>query len=731
MQLHAQSINDVLTKNATSFYIPPYQRSYAWGKTEIKRYFSDILKIIASELDVTQKDKLEHFFGTLVIKNEDDGFSNISVIIDGQQRLTTTLIFLIALRDFEENAEYKNLITKRYLTNESSVFENKIKLKQVTKDWDSYQALINRTEVPEGIINAAYETFSNLIKTQKTVRPQITFAHYIKALQRMNVAVIFLDERKFKGEDPQIIFETLNSLGKPLTLSDLIRNYVLLNMPSSEQTATYDKIWFPKIEKELDESTSEFFRDFLQYKKHSVVKVVSGGNTKEIYSEFKDFVDSEKNYSSHQEFITDITQFVKPYKWIVQEVVTDSIPSNSENDKKIKELLRNIFHDLKSDPFKPFVMGVLFYHQNKKLSDDSLIEILEIVRTYLIRRRILKLAQGENKAIPPFCEKQKIEAICQNPEKLTADLSSLFYNLRFPNDDEIRQILRTANFYEEYKKYAKFILGKIEEKISKVSVDFRKKEITIEHILPQTLSENWQDALGEDADRIQKKYVHNIGNLILTDYNSEMGNKPLEEKKQKLKKSNLNYRLDVINQNAWGESEIIAHRDKMIERFLETFPLPEKSRTAQNWIGKKEIAQEEFSPFDDDLPDFAGEKPALLKINGNKYKVQTWQDVFISFINYVKENKDFQIVLQNQGELFNRDNCVIKWLSLKELIEQDESQAKKYKTFDGIFYDKVKNLTDGIFFVHTNIAAKVCINRISNIMNKFNIERDTVLITLQ
>ncbi|WP_323630278.1 hypothetical protein, partial [Escherichia coli] len=129
----------------------------------------------------------------------------------------TTLIFLIALRDTETDTEKQNFITQNYLTNKTSSFQDKIKLKQVTKDWDAYKALINKTELKPSVITNAYELLKKLINEKKIHNPEITFEHYITAIQRMNVAVIFLDERPFKGEDPQIIFETLNSLGKPLT----------------------------------------------------------------------------------------------------------------------------------------------------------------------------------------------------------------------------------------------------------------------------------------------------------------------------------------------------------------------------------------------------------------------------------------------------------------------------------------------------------------------------------
>ena len=182
MKTESHSINDVLAKNATSFFIPPFQRAYAWGRPEIERYFSDISRIIESEIDKKQHDKLEHFFGTVVIKEEKAGFANKSVVVDGQQRLTTTLIFLIALRDCETDTVKQDYITQNYLTNNSSSFQDKIKLKQVTKDWDSYRALVTKSQPNPGVISLAYELLKKLITEKRKLNPEVDFEHYIIAI---------------------------------------------------------------------------------------------------------------------------------------------------------------------------------------------------------------------------------------------------------------------------------------------------------------------------------------------------------------------------------------------------------------------------------------------------------------------------------------------------------------------------------------------------------------------
>ena len=738
MRPESHSINTVLTKNATAFFIPPFQRAYAWGKPEIERYFSDVIRIIKSELNTKEHDKLEHFFGTLVLREEQHGFAHKSVVVDGQQRLTTTLIFLIALRDIETDENFKTKITNRYLTNDDSDFEDKIKLKQVTKDWDAYKALVNRHESNPGIIKTAHQIFTKLITDTKRTNPDINSSHYITAIQRMNVAVIFLDERPHKGEDPQIIFETLNSLGKPLTLADLVRNFILLSLDSKKQSHLYETIWQPKIEAQLEGSISKFYRDYLQYKTVSTIKVVSDdkvdSNTKEVYQLFKDFVSDR--FNSHEEFIKDIVRFVPWYKWINNEIVNESISNDISRDKEIKELLRNIFHDIKAEAFKPLLLGLLEYNQHGvdgiKLSDAKLIETLKTIRTYLIRRRVLGLTQGENKNIVLLSD--KIEKLSNSEVSMLDLLTNLFYKMRLPNDTEVSERLKAMDFYNEIKKYSKFILGKIEENNTKVSVNFRDSKISIEHIMPQTLSNSWRNELGEKADTIHQQYLNHIGNLILTEFNGEIGNKPFADKKEKLKTSSLNYRLDIISRELWTATEIEEHGNNMITWFLQTFPIPDNIKTTDNW-NTTVIDKVNFSPLDDEAGEISeGNRPEKLIINNDSIAVKTWQDVFIEFLKWVKNSKayDFDSVLSNQEKLFGKEDTIIKWKHLKQTMDEQIDLRQRYKTFEGNFWDSKKTeLEDELIFIHINASAKTFMNRIANVMTQLGMTENFIEIVLK
>jgi len=523
-----------------------------------------------------------------------------------------------------------------------------------------------------------------------------------------------------------------------LTLADLVRNFILLSLDSKKQSNLYETIWQPKLEAQLEGNISKFYRDYLQYKTVSSIKVVSDekvdSNTKEVYQQFKDFVNEK--FKNHEEFIDDIVRFVPWYKWMNDENVSDKISSDTKKDSEIKELLRNIFHDIKSEAFKPFVLGLLEYNQqgsgSDKLDDEKLIEILKTIRTYLIRRRILGLTQGENKNIVLLCD--RIGELSNEEVSILDLLTNQFYKMRLPNDNEVSERLKTMDFYNDIKKYSKFILGKIEENNTKVAVNFRDSKISIEHILPQTLSDTWKHELGNDYENIHKKYLNNIGNLILTEFNGEIGNKPFADKKEKLKTSSLNFRLDIINRDSWTAKDIEEHGKNMIDWFLQTFPLPDSIKSADNW-NTTIIEKINFSPLDNEAGEISeGNKPSKLIINNESIAVKTWQDVFLEFLKWVKNSQeyDFETVLTNQEKLFGKEDTIIKWKNLKEIMDEQMELRQRYKTFDGYFWDSKKiNLTDDLLFIHINASAKSFMSRIGNVMTHLDMPENLVEIVLK
>lgn len=398
--------------------------------------------------------------------------------------------------------------------------------------------------------------------------------------------------------------------------------------------------------------------------------------------------------------------------------------------------MRNVFHDIKAEAFKPLVLGLLEYNQQgitaERLSDDKLIEILRTIRTYLIRRRILGLTQGENKNVVLLCD--RVRKLSSGEVSMLELLSNQFYKMRLPNDVEVAERLKSLDFYNDIKKYSKFILGKIEENNTKVAVNFRDSKISIEHVMPQTLTNSWKEELGNEFETVHKQYLNNIGNLILTEFNGEIGNKSFADKKEKLNTSSLNFRLYIVNRSSWNEADIKAHGVKMINWFLNAFPLPENMKTTNNW-NTAVTEKVSFSPLDDEAGEISeGNKPARLIIGNVSISVKSWQDVFVEFLKWVKNSKDhdFDSILTNQEKLFNKGKTIVKWKHLKEIMDEQIELRQRYKTFEGHFWDsKNTELTDDLIFIQVNSSAKSFMNKIANVMTQLGMPENSVEIVLK
>ncbi len=200
-------------------------------------------------------------------------------------------------------------------------------------------------------------------------------------------------------------------------------------------------------------------------------------------------------------------------------------------------------------------------------------------------------------------------------------------------------------------------MGKIEEQNTKVAIDFRNPKITIEHIMPQTLNNDWENKLGKDYDSVHTRHLDNIGNLILTEFNSEMGNKSFAEKKKKLHTASLNYRLSVINKTVW--------------------------------VCRKQCF-------------------------------------------FANRNFDFEFILNNQNEIFRKNDIIVKLAALKPLIHENSDPSSRYKSFDGKTWDKMDNLfNNDTFFIHVNISATSYVNRMANVMNEFSMDEQSVQVKLK
>lgn len=549
---------NLLSNNDVTFFIPPYQRNYEWDEEMCKILFNDIKNI-------SKGNNIQHFFGSVIYYSESSIFGEPTklILVDGQQRLTTTMLFLVAIRDRSHDASLKNTIDSKYLKNNnvsSNDTELKIKLKQVESDWQSYKNIILGKDLgekdKETNVFKNYKLFLNLLSGMSESELLLLIE---KGLNNFNIVTIQLEPEKNSWEKPQEIFESMNSLGKPLSLADLVRNYLLLGKSSDEQNHLYHNYWM-KIENNLkgkDESfsNSSFIRDYMQLKGEKSYKKATDTNHKELYRNFKELFSKD----SQNDLIEKLAEYSDQY--------TVLAGYKSSGDAKIDQKLDDLKF-LESSSFYSFILGLLFLRKKERFSDEDTLQILNALFIYITRRRLLRLTQGENKEAPMLVKhfSELIESDDKH-EKMLSILSEQAYYLRLPSNRELYDYLSAEqnNFYNL--RSGKFVLSLIEEFKTKSRPKQNDKYLQVEHIMPQSLNESWKKEIGLNYEEVHDNYLHNIGNLTLIRHNQELSNKPFSEKKDIFRdNTGLQIAKDkIIDASRWDENEIRNRAEYLIE----------------------------------------------------------------------------------------------------------------------------------------------------------------------
>ena len=602
---------NMLSNNDVTFFIPPYQRNYEWTDEQCKVFLEDIRK--TSELNLAGT-TAEHFFGTITYFQTDAVFGqpNKLVLIDGQQRITTTMLFLVALRDIMEDANVKAFIDAKYLKNNNvqGDVEYKIKLKQVETDWVAYKKIILADTLSDKEKDSAvyrnYRYFVN--KLQEYQRNGGALGSIIeKGLNRFSVITIQLEPDKNAWENPQEIFESMNSLGKPLSLADLVRNYLLLGLDPDTQDTLYRKYWL-HIEQVIPGHVSDFIRDYMQsHEKKAFVKSTEN-NYKELYGSFKRvFAGTVTDV-----LLKDLSESATVYSYII----TD----NKTGDEKIDHELRDL-NILSITTAYSFLMGLLRAWKAGQFTAQEIADILYAFKIYCMRRRILGLTSAENKSFPLLANHiNTLVSASDKKQEMFKILANQETALRLPNDVELRRYLETMNFASF--RYCKLYLSLIEEKITKSRPDQTDKKLQIEHIMPQTLNDDWKKALGSDYETIHQEYVHTIGNLTLIRHNQELGNKSFSDKKDVYENSaGLQIaKTGITNKDHWGKDTIRA-RAKWIIGFLlkDVLPIPDGMRRTNNFKVKtgRRLSFQELQIIGEDI-NFIADPSIVAHIVGDK-----------------------------------------------------------------------------------------------------------------
>lgn len=530
------------------FTIPIYQRTYSWQLKQCQQLFDDILRV---GNDATE---LSHFIGSIVyFKPGDSPITSVPelLVIDGQQRLTTISLLLLAVINFLKKHELSTLddesweeVLETYLVNKHRKDHTRFKLLLTRKDKETYTNLVNDMDIPE--IHSA-----KVVKNYKyffgQLNPENIQSVYL-GIKKLIIVDVILERDK---DNPQLIFESLNSTGLDLSQADLIRNYILMGQPMDVQEDLYMKYWYPMEQSfgEKIDSLAWFIRGYLTMKQSSIPKIGS------VYEEYRAFLHSENGFENVTDAVKDLFKYAKFYV---------RLTLKKETDNTIANLFKEI-RKLKIDTSYPFLLAVYGDYEEELITKEEFVQIIRMVANYVFRRAVCGIPTNSlNKTFATFYKKVKRETYL---ESIQAAFLLMDGYRRFPNDDEFKRELQIKDVY--IFRSRNYLLESLE--------NWKKKELvnaenyTIEHILPQNPNtpEYWQTELGNDWEKIKEKYLHTIGNLSLTGYNSELSDKSFSDKKKiegGFDSSPLFLNESVRVESTWNETAIRTRASKLAER---------------------------------------------------------------------------------------------------------------------------------------------------------------------
>ncbi|QLE42526.1 DUF262 domain-containing protein [Nostoc sp. C052] len=540
--------------------IPIYQRPYSWTLTQCQQLWNDILRA-ANDNEISG-----HFIGSLVYMVDTVYLTAVIpklLVIDGQQRLTTLSLLLSVLSKAikasnEEIDISSEALEDFYLFNRHAKGSERYKLLLNQKDRETLIRLLGDTEIPE---DKSQQLVDNYRYFETQIRKlDIDLNNLYRGICKLMIVEISLERDR---DDPQLIFESLNSTGLELSEADKIRNYVLMKRQPEEQNEIYNLYWHP-MERSFDKTgNSELFDRFIR--DYLTIKSKSGTipNIRDVYSSFKIYVQSKKDT-----LIKDIVADVYHYsKYFVKLVFAE------ETDQEIKQLITDI-NTLRVDVAYPFLIELYDDYDKNKIARQEFINILRLVESYVFRRSICGISTSSmNKSFATLSREVDRENYL---ESLQIALSSKKSYKRFPGDEEFRRELVVKDIYNF--RGCNYLLRKLENYERKELVHVEK--YTIEHIMPQNpnLSLEWQADLGEQWKEIRAKYLHTIGNLTLTGYNPELSDRPFIEKRDKkdggFADSPLRLNRGLQHLKQWNETEINKRAELLADMAVKVWSSP-------------------------------------------------------------------------------------------------------------------------------------------------------------
>ncbi len=567
LQAGETTLNKLLN-TSRQFIVPIFQRNYSWQKNQYEQLWFDILR--ASKF----KEKQNHFIGSIVYidMGTPAGRPQQLLLIDGQQRLTTISILLCAIKDYVQkfNLETKliNLakIKNQFLYNSDEIYEDRYKLLLNVQDKETYIKLIDNTifTVNKPAINIikCYEFFYERIEDFIKQHGQIDEIY--AGIFKLSLVSISLDK---DSDNPQMIFESMNSTGKDLSQTDLLRNYLLMDLTPEKQTRLYKTYWKPMEElfgediyKNDVNKFDYFIRDFLTLKSDTgyICKINN------VYENFKRYY--LDNNCEKFAVLKDLFTYAKYYACI------DLL---QENDDELK-LYWQEFKKLDSHVVYPFLLKLYDDYSRQILIKEDFKKILQVVISYLWRRAICEIPTNSlSKTFATLYQAVDKEDYVNSVIKAFVFKSSY---KRFPSDYEVREKLQTKDIY--HFRLRKYLLEALENYYHKEPIDLNTANYTIEHIMPQNIEHNlsWQQMLGENWQEVHSLYLHTLGNLTITGYNAEMSNKSFWEKvngESGFKHSHLKLSESIVQCDVWNKKAIQRRTNILTDIILKIWKYPE------------------------------------------------------------------------------------------------------------------------------------------------------------
>ncbi|MGL5021347.1 MAG: DUF262 domain-containing protein [Mycoplasmatales bacterium] len=689
MRADSKPITRILKESDKKFIIPVYQRNYSWSSKQCEVLFDDIMKIYNGENE-------RHFVGSMVIKLV---HKSTEEIIDGQQRLTTLFILCKSILEFIESNDTDNqrmhdrmndILFDKYAKD-----EHKMRLKPIKKDAEAFKALLNNNFDIDDTSNI-HINFKYFLERINEIE-EFDAEKFYESLDCLDIVIMELENK----DNAQIIFESINSTGLGLTEADLIRNFLLMGEEPENQERLYENYWIQLESLCTVESLSEFVRAYMGIKLGTKPKKTL------VYDSFCRHTYDNKLTSEEQ--LKELVEYAKFFDVIYHPMTTSFNGIKFQNERKIRELFSEL-KDLNTFITTKFNLQLFYAYINDIITEEQFISTIELVISFVFRRKILSLATNildrvfENlyRDIITYSEDFSYEDAVKISLIINKSLGDLF-----PTDEQFKQGIKTRNMYSFGS--VKYLFDKFEKYNNNTIINM--DNLSIEHIMPQKLSSEWKEMLGENSFEIHDKYLHTLGNLTITGNNSNLSNRFIERKSEMIKDyKHIKLNVDLENLENWTNIEMDKRAEKLSNVALNIWTMPNIDNLKEEFMKSRRI---EYS-FEE-ISNIPANIEKELIINEDTFSYKTTTDLYRVILKY--------LIVNNEEEF-------------EKVIMSDKIKKRKAQSTGVEYYRFSKNSKDvsnvnqikvDKYYIDTNINTNTKIEIIKTLINEFKLDIKIVL----